>query len=326
MQLIHSKVERVFGVAFFVPLLLLWLSAGFAQAQSGDPGWRQKLGTFRIGILAAGRPVLATRRVQPFREALQGVLGMPVEVFAAKDYNVLIEAHRASRIEYAVYSASAFSAAWLLCKCVTPIAAPVATDGSARFRSVLIARTSAARSLDDLKDTTILVPGRDSFSGFMFPQDRLARDGIEMEARGWELRDMQSMDAALEAFTAGEADAIFGWQGEEPSFNPADAAPQLDTLDRVSAAGADVNVIWESPSVPYGPHAIRSGIAQEAKELILPFLTGLINDNPEAYEAVETRHTGGFQPVDHKDYKPVIDALRKPLLFPAPSTGSDSQN
>ncbi len=310
-----------------VCLLLSVFSVLPATAQDTDPSWRQKLGTFRIGILAAGRPVLATRRVQPFREALQGALGMPVEVFAAKDYNTLIEAHRASRIEYAVYSASAFSAAWLLCKCVTPIAAPVATDGSARFRSVLIARKSAAQSLDDLGSATILVPGRDSFSGFIFPQDRLARDGVEVEARGWELRDMQSMDAALEAFSAGEADAIFGWQGEEPSISPADAAPQLDTMDRLVAAGADVSVIWKSPPVPYGPHAIRSGIAQEAKELILPFLAGLIDDNPEAYEAIETRYTGGFQPIGFEDYKPVVDALRKPILFPvAPSAGSNSQD
>lgn len=289
-------------------------------AQTGDASWRQKLGTFRVGIVAAGRPVLETRRVQPFREALQGALGIPVEVFAAGDYNALIEAHRGSRIEYAVYSASAFSAAWVLCKCVTPLAAPVASDGSAGFSSVLIARKSAARSLAGLRDATVLVPGEDSFSGSIFPRDRLAREGIDPTARGWTLRDMKTMDAALAAFLAGEGDALFGWQGGEGDGSPQGNTPLLDTLDRLEEIADQLDVIWTSPPVPHGPHAIRSNIPAEAQSLILPFLTGLAKENPDAYEAVETRRTGGFQPVSFEDYRPVVDALRKTLLFADPAS------
>jgi len=307
-------------ISLFVAIFLVMSAiAPAAFARSGDPSWRQELGTFRIGIVAAGRPVLETRRVQPFREALQGVLGIPVEIFAAPDYNALIEAHRGSRIEYAVYSASSFSAAWLLCKCVTPIAAPAASDGSARFRSVLIARKSAARTLAGLRDAKILVPGTDSFSGSIFPRDQLAREGIDMDTRGWTLRDMETMDAAIAAFAAGEGDAIFGWKNENAPA-PSSGPQPSDTLDRLGVLSDDIGVVWQSQPVPYGPHAIRSSVSEEAKALILPFLIGLNRENPEAYEAMETRHAGGFQPVGFEDYRPVVDALRKTLLFATPAS------
>ena len=76
---------RIVHFLLFTTFSVISATMPATYAQSGDPSWRQKLGTFRIGIVAAGRPVLETRRVQPFREALQGVLGMPVEVFAAPD-------------------------------------------------------------------------------------------------------------------------------------------------------------------------------------------------------------------------------------------------
>jgi len=314
----NSKIRLILSFAFFLACVA-GLAVNPALAQTEDPSWRQKLGTFRVGILAAGRPVLETRRVQPFREALQGVLGIPVEIFAASDYNALIEAHRGARIEYAVYSASAFSAAWLLCKCVTPVAAPTASNESTGFRSVLIARKSAARSIAGLRDATILVPGEDSFSGSVFPRDRLAREGIDTVARGWALRDMKTMDAALAAFITGEGDALFGWQGGEGNASSQDSVLSLDTMDRLQEIKDQLEIIWTSPPVPFGPHAIRDNVPVEAKSLILPFLIGLSKDDPDAYEAIETRHTGGFQPVSFEDYRPVVDALRKTLLFANPA-------
>ena len=136
-----------------------------------------------------------------------------------------------------------------------------------------------------------------------------------MDVRGWTLRDMETMDAAIDAFASGEGDAIFGWKAGELVTTPPAPALLLDTIDQLEKLEVDANVVWESIPVPYGPHAIRSGLSEEAKQLILPFLTALNDNNPEAYEAIETRYTGGFQPVEFEDYRPVVDALRKPLLF-----------
>ena len=144
-------------------------ASGYSLAEGNDENWRQKIGTFRVGIIGANRPILATRQVQPFRQALEKALGVPVEVFSAKDYSTLIEAQLSSRIEYAVYSASAFGAAWSLCKCVRPLVAPVSLDGATGFRSVLIAAKKSSKSLKGLEGKTILIAGKTSFSGYLLP-------------------------------------------------------------------------------------------------------------------------------------------------------------
>ncbi|MDD9909088.1 MAG: PhnD/SsuA/transferrin family substrate-binding protein [Ahrensia sp.] len=306
---------------------LPWADAAAAQtaSQTQNSNWRQELGRFRIGIVSAGRPVLETRRVQPFRAAMQRALGLPVEVFAAADYNELIEAHRARRIEYGVYSAAAFSAAWLVCQCVEPLVGPVASDGAGGFSSVLVARRAKAAALDDLRDAVILVPGKDSISGSLFPFDRLARRGIDAPSFGWTLVDKETMDATLEAFAAGEGDAMFGWAGHQPDDEAAPASDGpvlLDTMQRLQPLDLDISVLWTSAPVPFGPHVIRADLPAEIGVLLRPFLMDLVRDDPLAYESIETRHTGGFREINREAYRPIIDALRKAVLFSTPQSAA----
>lgn len=288
-----------------------------ARAQSaGEMDWRTKIGTFRVGIVAGTSPLQRTKRVQPFRRALEEVLGVPVEIFAAADFSTLIEAHTQSRIEYAVYSASAFSAAWILCKCVEPLVAPAAEDGSYAFRSVLLARLSSARSLTKLKGKTILIPGRDSFSGSIFPRDRLARQGYDPKGQGWMFVDKGTMEEAIAAFAEGEGDALFGWRPDKAKNT---TAQPRGTLARLGEVTRQVSAIWESERVVHGPHAIRSSLPESVKVLLLSLLTDMREAMPDAYEAIEPRFPGGFRPVSMADYRVVIDTVRKPVLFPVES-------
>ena len=105
---------------------------------SKEGNWRQKIGTFRVGIVGGKHAVRRTKLAQPFRLALEKALGLPVEIFAAADYQSLALAHAESRVEYAVYSATAFARAWAHCKCIEPLVAPRATDGTAAFQSILV--------------------------------------------------------------------------------------------------------------------------------------------------------------------------------------------
>ncbi len=271
--------------------------------------WRDKLGTFRVGVVDGGRPVLEARRAKPFAQALSKALSMPVEIFTAPDYKALIDAQMENRVEYAVYSTTAFSAAWVLCKCVEPLAVPIAQDGSKSFRSVLIARTSEGKSLFSLRSQTIAIPGADSFSGYILPKYLLGLENIDLESGAWEVRDLQTVDAAIEVYKKKEAQALFGWESISRTTNSDRAVPNQATFSLLGNAAQDSRIIWRSPEIPNGPHTIRNSLDSEARALLWDFLDQLQVSDINAYDAIAPNWGGGFATVAKEDFQTVIDLV-----------------
>jgi phosphonate transport system substrate-binding protein len=279
------------------------------QPLSAHADWRDKLGTFRVGIVDGGRPILEARRAKPFAEALSKALSMPVEIFTASDHKTLIDAQIENRVEYAVYSATAFSAAWVLCKCVEPLAVPIAQDGSKSFRSVLIARKSQGSSILSLRGKTIAVPGADSFSGYILPKYLMSLKNIDLESGAWEVRDLQNADAAIETYVKKDAQALFGWEPTKSQVNSDQAVTNQATLSLLGKAASNSRIIWRSPEIPNGPHTVRNGLDSEARAILWDFLDQLLVSDINAYDAIAPKWGGGFAPVARQDYQTVIDLV-----------------
>ncbi len=271
--------------------------------------WRDKLGTFRVGIVDGGRPVLEARRAKPFAEALSKTLSMPVEIFTASDHKALIDAQMENRVEYAVYSATAFSAAWVLCKCVEPLAVPIAQDGSKSFRSVLIARKSEANSLFGMRGKTIAIPGAESFSGYILPKYLFGLQGLDLESGAWEVRDLQTVEAAIATYRKKEAQALFGWEPVKRSTNSDSVLQSQSTFSLLGKTAGNSRIIWRSPEIPNGPHTVRNGLDSEARALLWEFLDQLQVSNINAYDAIAPNWGGGFAPVTRQDFQTVIDLV-----------------
>ena len=284
-------------------------SATIPPMQNAD--WRKKLGTFRVAIIGGNRAMLAARKAQPFRNALQITLGMPVEIYAVPDYARLIEAQMGSRVEYAVHSSSSFSATWLLCKCVEPLASAKSADGSTGFRSILYARKGSFNSIRDASSKSILVPGRSSYSGYIVPKHIIRATKSIRELDQWALEIKPDAQTTLSAFTNGEGDGFFGWQPYWPSNAPGPAQKiTTGSQKQLEGQGIDVEEIWRSPIIPHGPHAVRTDLPAEAKVLLNKFLINLNDQNPKAYDAIEAVHSGGFSPVKIQDYQISIDVMQ----------------
>ncbi|MEE9314497.1 MAG: phosphate/phosphite/phosphonate ABC transporter substrate-binding protein [Rhizobiaceae bacterium] len=290
-------------------------SAQEAGSASKTPAmdWREKLGTFRVGIIGGNRPILESRRMQPFKEALQKELGVPVEVFAASDYKVLIEAHRSGRIEYAIYSASAFSAGWLLCKCIEPLVSPVAADGATGFRSILLSSNKHTASLSSLKGKTIVIPGRKSFSGYLLPRGQLALDGVDIENAEWKIADSGNAINAIADLEGKNAAGVFGWEpyygNSKLSLKQVKGTRAL-MIAKLGAGASEYPTLWQSSPISHGPHAVRKSLDGKVKALLAKFMINLNQRNFEAYGAVEPNFSGGFREVTISHYQSVIDLLR----------------
>jgi len=264
--------------------------------------WRDDIGTFRIGIVAepgGGNTVPGLARLT---DAYANALGMKVEFVVARDYAALIEAQASGRVQYAVYSALAYATAAERCGCVEPLVAPVDADGSVGIRSVLLTRDGKVPDLAAIAAHRIAIAPVDNVAGSLLPLAGLSAEGVKVTEGAPFLERAASATAAEAMLGGGQADGLFGWEaagGEGERANPG------GTVTRLEAAGvprASLRVLWTSGVLRYGPHAVRSDLAPEAKRRLTVFLTNLKSLTPDIYDLLETTHSGGFVQAAPKDY------------------------
>ncbi len=302
-----------------------WTALAFfmaaAVAQPAAAGWREDIGTFRVGIVAEPGAGNAIPGLAELNEAFGEALGMKVEFFVARGYPALIDAQVSGRIDYAVYSASAYAAAYLRCECIEPLVAPIGEDGSTGIRSALIVLDRKIGSIDDLAERRIALLPVDSVAGNQVPLATFRAGGKPLSgAEGFLLR-AASAEAAETMLADGEADAIFGWLPATLSDGSEEAAG--GTIDRLVAAGIDrsrLSVIWRSDILRYGPHAVSIALDAEPKGRLADFLTKMKLVDPEMYERLETQRLGGFMPAIHSDYAVALEVARSLGIPSAPTT------
>jgi phosphonate transport system substrate-binding protein len=279
--------------------------------------WREDIGTFRVGVVAEPGAGNTITGLAELNDAFTKALGLKVEFFVASNYAALVDAQASSRIEYAIYSASAYASAYRRCECVEPLVSPIGEDGSIGIRSVLIAKHGRLPSMSDLTGRRIDLVGRriallppDSIAGHRLPLAAFRPTGKPLSGAETFFVKAQSAEAAEAMLAEGSVDAIFGWM---PVVRP--GAPEIEggTVARLVAAGIDraaLAIVWRSDVLRYGPHAVSSGLDPEPKRRLIAFLTGLRDTDPDMYERLETHHLGGFTAASQADYAVALDMVR----------------
>jgi phosphonate transport system substrate-binding protein len=303
----------------FAIMLFATLVSTMAIAASTD--WRKDIGIFRIGIVA-GDDIQRTRaKIEPFRLAMAEALGLNVEIFAAKNYHVLINAHAAARIEYAIYSATAYAAAWKICQCVQPIALPISSDGSRSYKSVIIAAQSGPKSVAELVNSNLTGLSQSSFAGYKFAAFELGSAGVELPAN---IEFSSSGEQAIRQLMAGKYDALIGWSSLTGKSEEGYSEGTLRLIAELNnGQSAPYRMIWESSPIPHRPHAIRKSLAPEAKFILREVLGKMYQSDPVAYDSIEPVFGGGFVPARHEQFLPIIAYVNS--LVPDKEKDSDTK-
>jgi phosphonate transport system substrate-binding protein len=271
--------------------------------------WRDDIGTFRIGIVAEPGAGNTVPGLAVLTDAYTKALGMKVEFVVARDYAALIEAQANARIEYAIYSATAYATASQRCLCVEPLVAPVDSDGAIGIRSVLLTWDGKLPDLAAMQSHRIAMAPSGSVGGSLLPLAALAAEGRNVAQDAPFLVHADSAAAAETMLVDGKADGLFGWVTAA-----ADGQPQTSgTQARLEAAGLSataLRVVWTSGLLRYGPHAVRSDLDPEAKRRLTVFLTNLRSITPDIYDLLESKHSGGFATVAPKDYEMAASIVR----------------
>ena len=285
------------------------VAACLAMPASAD--WREEIGTFRVGVVAEPGAGNTIAGLAELNDAFTKALGLKVEFFVARNYAALIDAQASSRIEYAIYSASAYASAYRRCECIEPLVAPTGEDGSIGIRSVLITKDGRMRSAEDLAGRRIaLLPG-DSIAGHQLPLAAFQPAGKPLSGEETFFVKAESAESAEAMLAEGSVDAVFGWM---PAARP--GAPDIEggTMARLEASGIDraaLGIVWRSDILRYGPHAVSSSLDPEPKRRLTDFLTRLREADPDMYKRLETRHLGGFVTASQSDYTSALDLVRR---------------
>jgi phosphonate transport system substrate-binding protein len=289
-------------------IALALLAASWPDMARAD--WRDDIGTFRVGIVAEPGGGNTVPGLALLTDAYTKALGMKVEFVVARDYQALIEAQANGRIEYAVYSATAYATASERCGCVEPLVAPVDADGAIGIRSVLVTRDGKVPDLAAMTIHRIAMAPADSVGGSLLPLAGLTAAGAGINEDSPYLLHAASAAAAEAMLIDGQADAVFGWvtamaDDHPPAMFDGQSAAPIGTLARLEAAGLPetaLKVVWTSGLLRYGPHAVRSDLDPQAKRRLTVFLTNLRSMTPDVYDLLEATHSGGFTVASQKDY------------------------
>ncbi|RWC60770.1 MAG: phosphonate ABC transporter substrate-binding protein [Mesorhizobium sp.] len=287
----------------------LMLVQGPLWSNPARADWRDDIGTFRIGIVAEPGAGNSVPGLALLTDAYTKALGMKVEFVVARDYPALIEAQASARIQYAIYSATAYATASQRCLCIEPLVAPVDSDGAVGIRSVLLTRDGKLPDLAAMDSHRIAMAPSDSVGGSLLPLAALAAEGRKLAEDAPFLVHADSAEAAETMLVDGKADGLFGWVTAA-----ADGQREASgTQARLEAAGLSVSalrIVWTSGLLRYGPHAVRSDLDPEAKRRLTVFLTNLKSTTPDVYSLLESKHSGGFATVGSKDYEIAVAIVR----------------
>lgn len=288
---------------FLQILLFATIAATPAKAD-----WRQDIGTFRIGIVAGDDVQGTYARVEPFRLALAEALGLNVEIFAAKNYRILINAHVAARIEYAIYSATAYATAWKMCECVEPLVLPKSLSGENSYKSILIAADGGPQNLNELISAKLTGLSANSFAGYKFAAFELAAAAVKLPD---DIQFAPSGEQAVQQYLAGDFNALIGWSSLSGDPQAGYSLGTLKLIAELNSKNKAANpvigrVIWQSSAIPHRPHAIRKTLAAEAKTLLREVLTRMFETDPVAYDSIEPVFGGGFATASHSQFLPII--------------------
>ena len=282
----------------------------------------------RIGVLA-GRDVAATMRaVEPIAQTLTQSLARQVEILPLSSYGAMIDAQAQRRIDGGFYSAAAFALSEANCRCLEPLVAPAAADGSLAYHAIIVARAqSGIATVADLQGKIVAVGAEDSVGARRMQLAGLLAEGADPSRFG-AVREVESGDDAVRLMTSGEADAAFAW-----SSMSGDVASGYSrgTLANLVARGeldmSQIEVVWRSPAITHGPFAVLETLDGAIKNQMEAYLVGLERAEPAAYDTLNPYYSGGYVAVEPADFAGLgvlaeqdVDELALPLARVTPET------
>lgn len=269
--------------------LVLTVCAGLPRHASAQPR------ALTIGLIPAEDSQAMIESSRQVLDALQQQLGMPVKPFVATDYNGVIEALRAKKLDVAYLGPFSYVLASSVAEVEAFSVAVTKKTGQSAYRSVILARKdSGLRSVAELKGRNFAFVDPSSASGHLFPKAGLQQTGLDPETYFGRVVFSGSHDASILAVANRKVDAA---AVADRIFNGAVAKGTVKQDDFV--------VLWSSRPIPESPMVWRKDLDPALKEKLAKALANL-KDVKWGDQGV----LNGFQPTSDAAYDVVRDTAK----------------
>ncbi|MEO9527196.1 MAG: PhnD/SsuA/transferrin family substrate-binding protein, partial [Roseibium sp.] len=121
------------------------------------------------------------------------------------------------------------------------------------------------------------------------------------------LVEVQNPLEGLRAVLDGRVQAALAWSTLAGEAKNGYTAGTLNDYYVSGGAGFEnLEIVWRSPPIPYSAHSLRKDLPDVLKRRLRAGLMDLRREAPDAYLAIEPDLPGGFEPVVHADYRPLL--------------------
>jgi len=249
----------------------------------------------RIGLIPSEDSQAMIESSKQVLSSLEDKLGMPVEPFVATDYNGIIEALRAGKLDVAYLGPFSYVLATSVADVDAFAVAVTKKTGQSAYKSLILARKdSGIHQLSDLKDHTFAFVDPSSASGHLFPKAGLEQAGFDPAKLFSRVIFSGSHDASILAVANGKVDA---------------AAVADRILANAVARGLvkqdDFQVVWSSRPIPESPMVWRKNLDPALKQKVAAALAS-IKDVPWGDQG----QLDGFQPTTDAAYDVVRETAK----------------
>ena len=254
-----------------------------------------------IGLIPAEDSQAMIESSRQVLDSLQQQLGVPVKAFVATDYNGVIEALRAKKLDVAYLGPFSYVMATSIADVEAFAVALTKKTGQSAYRSVIVVRKdSGLASPADLKGRSFAFVDPTSASGHLFPKAGLLQAGYDPERTFGRVIFSGSHDASILAVVHKKVDA-------------AAVADRIlaSAIAKGTVKAEELQIVWSSSPIPESPMVWRKDLDPALKERIAKALAN-VKDLPWGDQGV----LNGFQPTNDAAYNIIRDtatALRLDL-------------
>lgn len=200
--------------------------------------------------------------------ALEGELGVEIELQEATDYAAVIEALRAGQVDIAALGPFSYMTAADGGAGVVPVGGLAdSEDEEPGYQSYgIVPAGSDITDIAGFAGKTICFVDPTSTSGYLYPSAGLLEADIDPES-GVTPTFAGGHDASVLSVADGTCDAGFAY----------DDMVTKDLIESGQLEEGAVEVVWESPVIPVSPTAVSTKLPQELQDQIIEVFTTVIN-------------------------------------------------
>ena len=277
-----SRRTALKAAAAATPLVALGLPA---SAQS----------VLTVGLIPSEDSRAMIANSQAMMDMLSKALGIPVRPFVAADYNGVIEALRAKRLDIAYLGPSSYVLGATIADIEAFAVAETKRAGRTFYHSKIIThKDSGIKTVRDLKGRNFAFVDPSSTSGHLFPKAGLMKAGFDPDK-----------DFGRVIFSGSHDSSAIAVQNRK-----VDAAAIADRiLDQAIAKGLakaeDIVTVWNSDPIPESPTVWRRDLPADLKRRIqAAFLE--VKDIPWSDQGM----LNGFKPTNDAAYNVIRDTAK----------------